>query len=108
MGSFLKPDKAKVIATVAFLIADYVGGFVSRLAMLAVAGGNAAGTYGGNGTYAGRAAGMMNGGARMGSGGLISGAVNLVILAVLFYVIVSFVMDKFARNPAGDGSKSGK
>src|SRR5271157_78368 len=108
MGSFLKPDKANVIGTVAFLIANYVGGFVSRLATMAVAGGNGAGAYGGNATYAGRAAGMANAGARLGTGGLISGAVNLVILAVLFYVIISFVMDKFARNPAVEGSKSGK
>jgi|GEM_PF-6139116 len=104
MASFLKPNKWNLIGTAALLVASYLGSFisglVSRFAMESA---------GGSGTYAGNVTGMAGRGAigatRIGGLGLVGGAVNLVILAVLFYVILSFVMDKFAEAPAKEAPK---
>lgn len=102
---FLKPNKGNLIGTAALLVANYLGSFVSSL-VSRFAMQPAGGTYAGNVTgMAGRGA---AGAARLGGSGLVGGAVNFVILAVLFYVVLAFVMDKFAKEPTTPKSEKAK
>ncbi len=105
MASFLKPNKWNLIGTGALLVASYLGSFISGLVSrfaMQPQGGSYAGNVSG---MAGRAAGA----ARTGGFGLIGGAANLVILAVLFYVVIAFVMDKSSKEPAAkEAQKSEK
>ena len=101
--SSLKPNKTNVVGTVLLLAANYAGGLVSRIVsgIIVPRGAAAATQFAGNASqYAGAAGrGAMAGAgvAQYGNTGLASGAINLVILAVLFYVIVSFVTVMFAK-----------
>jgi len=111
MLSSLKPGKANVIGTVLLLVANYAGSFVSRLASGALIprSGNIAQFGNGSATQfagsAGRAA-YAGGESASGGAGLLSSAISLVVLAVLFYVVVSFVVGAFA-NPQESREEKG-
>ncbi|VVB98285.1 Uncharacterised protein [uncultured archaeon] len=103
---FLKPNKANLIGTALLLVADVIGGSVSRIASSLARG--AAGTAM-NGTAASAGRGAFAGGTRSAAGsfGLVSGALNIVILAVLFYVVISFVVAKLGKEPDVKPAKAG-
>jgi hypothetical protein len=89
---FLKPGKANVGGTLALLAANFIGGSVSGALMPLVFSieGSAGGQGGRNaGGYGGSFAG---GGGQFGGFGLESGALNLIVLALLFYVAISLVI----------------
>lgn len=98
---FLKPNKANVIGTALLLVANWTAGFVSRLVLQVARSGSDVVATGGRGSFAGAGAAQF-GGTQYGGLNILSGATNLVILAVLFYVIVSFVAEKLvnAQEPA--------
>ena len=101
MLSSLKPNKVNVVGTFLLLAANYAGGFVSRIASGALAPrGSAAGQFAANASqYAGAAGrGAMAGGAQYGGAGIVSGAMSLAVLAVLFYAIMSLVPVMFAKS----------
>jgi uncharacterized membrane protein len=96
--SSLKPNKTNVVGTILLLVANYAGAFVSRIASGLIVPRGAAGTatqFAGAGT---RGAMAGAGGAQYGGTGLISGAISLVVLAVLFYIIMSVVPVTFAKS----------
>jgi hypothetical protein len=101
MLSFLKPTKANLAGTAALLIANWAGGLVSRYAISPLIFQVAGGAMQGGGRGAGGAAMMPFGGF-----GLAAGAANLVILAVLFYVILSFILAEIAKSPETQKAKS--
>ncbi len=95
---FLKPNKANVIGTAALLAANWVIGLISRLAInpLVFSAMGVQMQYGGRGGPGGGFAGPGMGG--FGGAGLAAGAVELVILAAVFYVIVSLIAGKLAET----------
>ena len=98
-ASFLKPNKANVIGTVALLAANWIGGLISRYAVIPLIAGSMGGAMQGGGR--GGAPGMQFGGF-----GLVAGAANIVILAILFYVIISFTLAEIAKSPESQNAKS--
>ncbi len=98
---FLKPDKAKVIGTVALLAANWIVGIVSRAAINPAVF-SAMGVQmqnGGRGGFGGGLGGAGSGGMMpFGGAGLLAGAIELVILALVFYVILSLVIGKLAAK----------
>ncbi len=93
--NFLKPNKANIIGTVLLLVANFMGGFISRVAVpLIIPRTDSNGSIiqgmgqGGRGSF-GAGVGMY------GNSGFASSVINVVILAILFYVILSFVVDQF-------------
>lgn len=96
MTSFLKPTTTNLLGTGLLLVATWAGSIVSRLISTDIMGSTQAfptvqaGNYSGYVAGAGRAA--LRGSSLMGTFGLASGAIEAVILAVLFYVIVSYAM----------------
>lgn len=102
MLSILKPNKANLIGTALLLIANAAGGFISRIGLRLVAGG--ADTAVGAAANGGRAAAFAGAGGsagQFGNFGLIGGAANLIILALLFYLVISFVVGRLAEQEAG-------
>jgi hypothetical protein len=105
--TFLRPTKASIAGTALLLVASFVGGFLSRVIIPLfmqrdTAGGYAGagrGAFAGGGPMAGNGA-FSGGGAQFGGFGLLSAAVDYVILAILFYVVVSFVIDLAVKEPA--------
>jgi hypothetical protein len=115
MLSFLKPNKANVGGTALLLAANWAAGFVPRLVLplLGAAGGGAGS---GAASQAGRAAfaGAASGGVRAGAGGygfglqgLEMGAISLAATALLFYIVLSFVMAYLARDGEDAKAKAG-
>lgn len=107
MIDFLKPTKANVVGTIALLAANWAGGLITRYAVAPAVIGAMGGTMqnGGRGAFGAggtAGAGMM----QFGNFGLVSGALSLVILAVLFYVIVSFTIVELAKSPESQKTKS--
>ncbi len=102
MVSWFKPTKSNVIGTVLLLVANWAGGFISRLAVPLLMGGEMSGRAAGN--FAGRTGGFAGaagtGGTQFAAFGLVSSAVSLVILALLFYIVLSVVVGVFAKPPA--------
>jgi uncharacterized membrane protein len=95
MLSSLKPNKTNVLGTILLLAANYAGGFVSRIASGALIQRAASGAT----QYAGAAGrGAMAGAGGYGGAGLVSEAMGLVVLAVLFYAILSLVPVMFAKS----------
>ncbi len=113
MGSFLKPNKANLAGTAALLAGNFIFGYASRFAMQLVNAGSAPDTasFAGRtaGSFAGTAGGYANSGVRMaGASGLIGGAVSTILLALVFYVIVSFVIDMHYKENNGPGAEETK
>jgi hypothetical protein len=102
MLSVLKPNKANVVGTLSLLVANWIAGFVPRLIMpllMAENGmGGAAAT--GRGAFAAGSTVARSGGSGFTGGGvasLVGSAVGLIVTALLFYVILSFVVAKLAK-----------
>ncbi len=98
MMDFLKPNKANLIGTAALLVANWIVGLVSRLFIspLVFSGMGIQMQNGGRGAFGGMGSGGMM---PYGGAGLAAGAVELVLLAVVFYVILSLVIGKLAEAP---------
>ncbi len=103
---FLKPNKANVIGTAALLVANWVVGLLSRFAINPMVF-SAMGVQmqGGRGGFGGGFGGAGSGGMMpFGGAGLAAGAVELVILAAAFYVILSLVIGKLAETARNEGA----
>lgn len=106
---FLKPNKMNIIGTAALLVANWVGSFASRSIMrLVVAGNETAGGFAGAGGRGAFAGGAGAAGAQAGNFGLISGAASIIITAILFYLVISFVAGKFGKESRASGKEAGK
>ncbi len=103
MLDFLKPNKANVIGTIALLAANWLGGVVSRYAVFPLIVDAMGGTMQNGGRGGGFGAGGMM---QFGNIGLAAGAANLVILAVLFYIVISFTLAEIAKSPESQKTKS--
>ncbi len=109
MVSWFKPTKANLVGTVLLLAANWAGGLISRPIVQLITGGGTADMAGrAAGGFAGRAAGAYagQGGAFSGTAstqfaayGLASSAVSFVVLALLFYVVLSVVFGMLPKAP---------
>jgi len=131
MLSALKPNKMNVICTVLLLIANMIGGMISQSATQALMIGNG-GQFVGRGSFNGQNGQFTPGSGRLSPDGsqlgadaqsgtdvtqaaglsmlsnmLMRGAVNLVILAILFYVVVSFATEWFAKGQKAEKMRAG-
>jgi hypothetical protein len=131
MLSALKPNKMNVMCTVLLLIANVVGGMISQSAMQALMIGNG-GQFAGRGSFSGQRGQFAQGSGQISTDGsqsgvdtqsgtdvaqaagfsvlsnmLIRGSVNLVILAILFYVVVSFAAEWFAKGQKAEKARAG-
>ena len=127
--SALKPNKMNVICTVLLLIANVVGGMISQSAMQALLPGGS--QFAGRGSFTGQrgqftqGSGQLNpdssqamntqsstdvtqaAGFSMLSNVLMRGAVNMVILAILFYTVVSFATEWFVKRQNSEKARTG-
>ena len=131
MLSALKPSKMNVICTVLLLIANVIGGMISQSATQALMIGNG-GQFAGGGSFNGQNRQFTQGGSQLSpdssptgadaqsgtdvaqaaglsmlSNMLIRGSVNLAILAILFYVVVSFATEWFAKGQKAEKARAG-
>jgi len=106
MMSVLKPNKANVVGTVLLLAANWVAGFVPRLVMPLLSSGSQAAASAGRGAFTAGSAGMRAGGYAGGAAyGLVGSAAGLLMTALLFYVILSFVIAKLAGEAKTEAEK---
>ena len=100
----LKPNKTNVIGTVLLVVANFISGYVSRVIIqLFNSESSATASTGGRGAFAGNTA-------RFGSGnfGFLTGILNIVIVALLFYIVLSFILEKFPRQKEDEKQKESK
>ena len=90
---FLKPKKANVLGTLTLLVANWISDLISRSVMglfIAEIGPPNMPVSASMGAFKGNAM-------RMGNN-LLGGVVNIIILALLFYITLSFVLDYFSKE----------
>jgi len=120
-----------VICTVLLLIANVIGGMISQSATQALMMGNGSQSVG-RGGFSGQNRQFTQGGGQFSPDGsptgvdtqsgtdvaqtaglsmlsnmLIRGSVNLVVLAILFYVVVSFATEWFAKGQKAEKARAG-
>ena len=130
MLSALKPNKMNVICTVLLLIANVVGGMVSQSATQALMVGNGS-QFAGRSSFNSQRGQFTQGSGQFSSDGnqtgvdaqsstdvtqaaglsmlsnmLIRGSINLVILAILFYVVISFATEWFAKGQKAEKARA--
>lgn len=108
---FLKPNRANAIGTVLLIAANYAAGLVSGfMARFLMAGSSDSGMALSAGREFSRGAASFTGGAAAGgiqALGLASQALNLLVLAVFFYLVLSLILGKLAGKPK-DGGEAAK
>ena len=122
--SALKPNKMNVICTVLLLIANAVGGMISQSATRALMMGNG-GQLAASGSFNGQRGQFTQDAAQSSSDTqsttdvaqaagfstlssmLIRGSVNLLILAILFYVVISFATEWLIKRQKAEKARSG-
>lgn len=99
--SWLKPAKTNIVGTVLLLVANWAGGLISRPLVPLIMGGGPADMAGrAAGAFAGRGDAFSGAGStQFATYGLVSGAVNVVVLALLFYVVLSVVVGMLPKEP---------
>ncbi|MGV8176658.1 MAG: hypothetical protein ACP5NX_02585 [Candidatus Bilamarchaeaceae archaeon] len=111
---FLKPNRANIIGTALLIMANYAAGVVSGfMARFLMAGSSDSGMAQSMGREFSRGAGSFTGGGGefavggIQTLGLASQALNLLVLAILFYLVLSFILGKLAGKPK-DGGEAAK
>jgi len=109
MLSFLKPTKTNVVGTVLLLAANLIGSSVSGYLTQFIIGAtdlamtDRAGPAGFGGGAPPMAAGRL--GTSAGGFGIVGSALSLLVLAVLFYVTLSFVVTKLGGGSNAETKK---
>lgn len=100
MASFLKPNKIKMVGTALLIAVTWIGNLISRFAtqfFMQLNRGDDAAQAGTTGSFAGYGFGP---GGNLGmQSGLFSDAVDFIVMALLFYIVLCFVLEKSAENP---------